>query len=295
MLPNRPLLILGVFLVAHAAIFAAPPVKVLIVDGQNNHAWQETTPVLKKILEEAGFRVDVATSPPRGQDMSGFKPDFAAYQVVLSNFNSEMGGTPWAADTKAAFEKYVREGGGFVVYHAADNSFPEWKEYGEMIAVGGWGNRTTEQFGSMVRWRDGKMVTDNSPARCGNHGQRLPFVVTMRDRQHPIAKGLPERWMHPADELYDKLCGPAKELTVLGTAHSDPNNKGTGEEEPMLMTIRYGKGRIFHTTLGHDVAAMKCVGFICTLQRGTEWAATGKVTQKVPKNFPTADQVSLAP
>jgi type 1 glutamine amidotransferase len=294
MIRNPILSAFGVLLLAHAAGFAAPALKVLIVDGQNNHAWKETTPVLKKILEDAGFQVDVATSPPSGQDMSGFKPDFAAYKVVVSNFNSEMGGTPWSAETKAAFEKYVREGGGFVSYHAADNSFPEWKEYNEMIAVGGWGNRTTSAFGPMVRWRDGKMVTDTSEARCGNHGQRLPFVVTMREPKHPIVKGLPEKWMHAGDELYDKLCGPVKELTVVATAHSDPGNKGTGEEEPMLMTIRYGKGRVFHTTLGHDVAAMQCVGFICTLQRGTEWAATGKVTQKVPKNFPTADQASLA-
>src|SRR5262249_16760403 len=140
------------------------------------------------------------------------------------------------------------------------------------------------------RYRDGKMVLDNSQARCGNHGQRLPFVVTMRDRNHPIAKGLPEKWLHTGDELYDKLCGPAKELTVVATAHSEPNNKGTGEEEPMLMAVRYGKGRIFHTTLGHDVAAMQCVGFIVTLQRGTEWAATGKVSAKVPMNFPGPDQ-----
>jgi type 1 glutamine amidotransferase len=50
---------------------------------------------------------------------------------------------------------------------------------------------------------------------------------------------------------------------------------------------------VFHTTLGHDVAAMQCVGFIATLQRGAEWAATGNVTQKVPNDFPTADRVSL--
>ena len=283
----------GVFLAMLPAAFAAPKLKVLIVDGQNNHAWQETTPVLKKALEGAGFTVDVATTPPKGGDMSAFKPDFSKYQVVVSNYNSD-GRDPWPAEVKDALDKYIRNGGGFVAYHAADNSFPEWKEYQEVIGVGGWGARTTEKSGSMVRWRDGKMVTDNTAARCGNHGQRLPFVVVMRDSKHPIAKGLPEKWMHPADELYDKLCGPAKQLTVLGTAHSEPSNRGTGEEEPMLMTIRYGKGRVFHTTLGHDVAAMRCVGFIVTLQRGTEWAATGKVTQKVPKNFPTADKVSLA-
>jgi len=85
----------------------------------------------------------------------------------------------------------------------------------------------------------------------------------------------------------------SKEVTVLATAHSTASNRGTNEEEPMLMTIRYGKGRVFHTTLGHDVPAMECVGFIATLQRGTEWAATGKVTQKVPADFPGADQPRL--
>jgi type 1 glutamine amidotransferase len=60
----------------------------------------------------------------------------------------------------------------------------------------------------------------------------------------------------------------------------------------MLMALSWGKGRIFHTTLGHDALALSCVGFIATFQRGTEWAATGRVTQKVPQNFPTADTVS---
>ena len=288
MLRNLVSLAACAFLVGQTAGFAAPKLKALIVDGQNNHAWQETTPVLKKLLEEAGFAVDVATTPPKGGDMSTFRPEFSKYNVVVSNYNGE----PWTDAAKAALDKYVRDGGGLVSYHAADNAFPEWKEYQEMIAVGGWGDRSTEKFGPMVRYRDGKVVTDASSARCGNHGQRLPFVVTMRDMKHPIAKGLPEKWMHAADELYDKLCGPAKELTVIATAHSETSNKGTGEEEPMLMTIRFGKGRIFHTTLGHDVAAMRCVGFIVTLQRGTEWAATGKVTTKVPANFPTAEKPS---
>ena len=61
---------------------------VLLVDGQNNHAWPRTSPVLRAILEETGrFTVDVATSPPNGADLSGFQPDFAAYDVVVSNYN----------------------------------------------------------------------------------------------------------------------------------------------------------------------------------------------------------------
>src|SRR5947208_2248868 len=67
-------------------LHAASPIKALIVDGQNNHKWQLTTPVLKKDLESTGkFQVDVATSPPKGADMSGFKPNFSAYKVVVSN------------------------------------------------------------------------------------------------------------------------------------------------------------------------------------------------------------------
>jgi type 1 glutamine amidotransferase len=101
--------------------------------------------------------------------------------------------------------------------------------------------------------------------------------------------------MHVADELYNTLKGPGQNMDVLATAFSDPANKGTGFDEPMLMALHFGKGRIFHTTMGHDVAAMACVGFITTLQRGTEWVATGKVTQKVPADFPTADKVSTRP
>jgi hypothetical protein len=81
-------------------------------------------------------------------------------------------------------------------------------------------------------------------------------------------------------------------MTILATAYSDPANSGTGADEPQLMAITYGKGRIFHTTQGHDVNALASVDFIVTYQRGAEWAATGKVTQKVPANFPTADTVS---
>jgi len=276
-------------LLAACSALAAPR-KALVIDGQNNHDWRATTPVLKKILEENGlFQVDVATAPPHGADMSSFRPKFADYDVVVSNYN----GDPWGPEANADFERYVRAGGGVVIYHAADNAFPDWKDYSEMIAVGGWAARSTGKNGVMVRWRDGNAVTDSTPKSCGNHGARLPFLVTIRDREHPITKGLPAAWIHAADELYDSLCGPAQNLTVLGTAHSEPQNHGTGEEEPMLMTIRYGKGRIFHTTLGHDVAAMQCAGFITTLTRGAEWAATGAVTQPVPKDFPTAEAASI--
>jgi uncharacterized protein len=268
---------------------AKDPIPVLVIDGQNNHKWRETTPVLKQILESGGmFKVDVATTPAKGEDMTSFQPDFSKYRVVVSNYN----GDPWPEAVNQKFEEFVRNGGGFVTYHAADNAFRDWKQYNEMIALGGWGDRT-EKDGPYVRYRDGKMAVEHKPGPSGHHGKRHAFVVTMRDTKHPIAKGLPLMWMHQVDELYDSLRGPAKNMTLLATAFAEPAQGGTGEHEPMLFTISYGKGRVFHTTLGHDVMAMTCQGFATTLLRGTEWAATGKVTQKVPADFPTVDRVSL--
>jgi type 1 glutamine amidotransferase len=269
-------------LALHTPAFAAP-LKVLIVDGQNNHAWQQTTPELKKILEENGLAtVEVAAAPGKGQDLSGFAPNFAGYQVVVSNYNGDL----WPEATREAFEKYVSGGGGFVCVHAADNSFPEWKAYNEMIGVGGWGGRS-EKSGPYLRWREGKWTADTSVGRGGSHGAQHEFVVVTRAAAHPIMAGLPAKWKHGKDELYDRLRGPAKNVTVLASAFSDSATKGSGEEEPLLLAIDYGKGRVFHTALGHGLEAIKCVGFATTLQRGAEWAATGKVTQKVPAAFPT--------
>lgn len=275
------------------SITAPAAQKALIVDGQNNHQWQLTTPVLKKLLEETGlFQVDVATAPPKGADMSGFKPDFKSYAVVISNYSDYGGGSKWPAETMKAFEEYVKNGGGFVSVHAADNAFPDWIEYNKMIGIGGWMGRD-EKSGPLVRWKDGKIVHETKPGKAGHHGKQHEYQVTTRDRKHPITRGLPEVWKHAQDELYDSLRGPAQNMNVLSTAYSDPGPGGTGEHEPALMVLSYGKGRVFHTILGHGVEAMRCVGFIATFQRGAEWAATGKVTQKVPPDFPKADQVSI--
>lgn len=275
---------------------AAEKLKALIVDGQNNHSWATTTPVLKWILEESGrFAVDVSTTPPSAPKLmlpgqkaefektstalwAKWRPNFSAYDVIVANY----AGDRWPDEVRVAFEKYVRDGGGLVIFHAADNAFPDWPEFNEMIGVGGWGGRN-EKSGPMIRWRDGKIVRDESPGPGGTHGPQHEFVVEIRDTEHPITKGLPKRWLHAIDELYSKLRGPAKNLTVLATAFADPAKRGTGEHEPMLMTIAYGKGRVFHDALGHAPASMVDIGFQVTLARGTEWAATGKVTLPAPK------------
>ena len=145
---------LAVWLGLWTAAPAAAPYKALIVTGQNGHNWKATTPVLEKLLDQTGlFTVDVATSPAKGQDMSGFAPKFADYQVVVLNYQ----GDPWPEPTKQAFVEYVKQGGGVVVYHFALAAFPEWKEYNQIIGLGGWGGRS-EKAGPYVRWKDGKIV-----------------------------------------------------------------------------------------------------------------------------------------
>jgi type 1 glutamine amidotransferase len=100
-------------------------------------------------------------------------------------------------------------------------------------------------------------------------------------------------WLHTQDELYDFLRGPGENMKILATAFADPKHGGSGRHEPMLMVLEYGKGRIFHTPMGHGNISQECVGFITFLVRGSEWAATGNVTTKVPADFPTADATAV--
>ena len=247
-------------------------VKVLLIDGQNNHNWVETSPVILDILNAPG-RFEVERATVLKGETAKFKPDFTKYDAVVMNYVGES----WPDETKAGLEKYMKEGGGLIIIHAANNAFPNWKEYNRMTALGGWGGRN-EKDGPYVYWKDGEFVRDDSPGRGGAHGRHWEYTVDLRDSDHPITKGLPANFKMAKEELYDRLRGQAENMTVLATSFADPETKGSGRHEPVLMTIDYGKGRVFHTTLGHSGQSMKGVAFQETLNRGTEWAATGEVT-----------------
>jgi type 1 glutamine amidotransferase len=265
-------------------------IRVVIIDGQNNHDWRSTTPVMKKALLDSGrFSVDVSTNLnpsdkkglPRGWEAVPFPPDLTKYDVVLSNYN----GASWPKEFQSALDERLASGKiGLVIVHAANNSFGGWKEYNLMIGMGWRGPNGGDR---LLLDDSGKEVRVPKGEGLGSgHRYTGPFQVVVREPQHPITKGMPREWMHARDELYDNMRGPIERVHLLATAYS----KGTKAHEPMIWTVSYGKGRVFHTPMGHDVNGMRCIGFITTLLRGAEWAATGTVTLPIPPDFPTADK-----
>jgi len=294
-----------IFNILMAAMFSAVvlsgcqdnKMKALIVTGQSNyHNWEKSHDILQKILENSElFSVETSISPAKGQDMSHFSPDFSSFDVVILDYM----GDDWPEKTKKNFVKYVKNGGGVVVYHYSVAAFPDWKEYQEMIGLG-WTGKESDSGTYVYYNSNDELIRDNSKGKAGSHGPAHEFVIEVRDPEHPIMKGMPKRWLHPKDELYQQLRGPAQNMNVLATAYAAPDQKGTGRHEPMMLTVNYGKGRIFSTVLGHVgkdpmLVSTMDAGFIITLLRGAEWAATGTVTQKLPEDLPNIGSVFILP
>lgn len=296
-------------------IYSEAKIKVLIIDGQNNHAvWPKSTIMMRQYLEETGlFSVSVYRSKYtwRGvresaflelagvgntQDLESskqdpdFSPPFHKYDVIISNFGNSA--ADWPEETQRAFEAYMNKGGGFVSVHAADNSFPNWKEYNKMTGIGGWGKRTKEAGPYTYYSNEGQIITDTASGPGGKHGERHEFPVTVRVKDHPITAGMPPVWFSAKDECYALMRGPAENMLILATGKDISPRAPTDRHEPVLMVLTYGKGRIFHTTMGHDDYSIEGVGFIISFLRGVEWAAKGKVSIPIPPDFPTVEHSS---
>ena len=240
----------------------AEPVKVLIITGDHGHNWKETTPFLKELLTKAGHKVDVTETPSKDLTSENLKQ----YDVLLLNYRNTAKGAPatvWSDENKKAFAGAVKGGKGLVVYHHASSAFTGDSDFDkefEKIIAGGW-------------------------RRQGNHGKMHPFTVTPRDKDHAITKGLGE-FTHGRDELYqNSLIPPGSEVLVTAYSDKEKDPKNTGKHEPVVWVASYGKGRVYHNSLGHDVEAMKSSPeFAVLLVRGVEWAATGKVFYPLPED-----------
>jgi type 1 glutamine amidotransferase len=236
------------------------PIKVLIITGDHGHAWKQTTPFIKDFLTKAGMKVDVTEKPAK--DLTA--ANLAKYDVLLLNYKDTRKGGPdtrWSAENQKAFTDAVRGGKGLLVYHHASSAFIGGSDFDkefERVIAGGW-------------------------RKQGNHGKRHVFTVTMRKPNHPITRGLKAEFVHANDELYQNsvmLDGSE----VLATAYSDKSldPKNSGKHEPVVWVAHYGKGRVCENVLGHDVDAMKDLGFQTLMIRGIEWCATGDTHYPVP-------------
>jgi type 1 glutamine amidotransferase len=251
-----------VFAQQSASPAANQPAKIqtLIITGQNGHDWRATTPLLRKTLEDTGrFEVRVT------EEFRGAGPEtLAPYDLIILNYyEKKQPSLRWGERADNALLNFVRSGKGLVVYHFSMAAFEGWDEFEKMCAA---------------NWRPNN----------GHHSARHDYTVDIQDSNQPITRGMKPSFPEPNDELYANLkWQPEGAYHVLASAwddHSLYNGKsaqpipGPGLNQPMLWTVKYGSGRVFVTALGHDPAAMQSAGFISTLQRGSEWAATGAVT-----------------
>lgn len=254
-------------LLAQQSNVTPPKLQALIITGQNGHDWRGTTPILRKILEDSGkFNVRVT------EEFRGAGPEtLASYDlVVLNYYELRRPELRWGERADNALLDFVRSGKGILVYHFSVAAFDGWTEYEKLCG----GN-----------WRPNN----------GHHSAAHDFTVKVTDPDHPVTRGLKLSFPQPKDELYANLrWQPADQYHVLATAYDDHSLyqgkakqpiPGAGLDQPMLWTVQYGKGRVFVTALGHDVAAVQTPAFMTTYCRGAEWAATGAVTQPVPPDM----------
>ena len=276
--------------------FSDKKIKVLLLTGQSNHSWQRTTPLIEDILREAGlFQVEISMTPPRGaapEVWETWRPSFVRYDVIINNYC----GDPWPTVVQNRFLSYIEGGGDCLILPTANNAFEGWVPYEAMVGLLG----RDSTYGERV-YLDGAEAPVRVPAGQGpgaGHSNVHDWPVTIRDKEHPITKGMPPVWMHAHDKLYHGQRGPVRGMNLLATAYSSKENGGTGQHEPVVWWIPYGKGRVLTCLLGHlwptqeEVTAYRCVGFRTLLSRVTEWLATDQVSLTIPDNFPTAEQTS---
>lgn len=284
-----------------AASTSQAKIKVLIVNGFSNHDWQQTTALLRGILEPSElFAVSVSTTPPTAESegWEQWRPKFSDYDVVIQTCNDIGARTPWPREVQIAFENYVKSGGGVLVFHSGNNAFPDWPAYNRMIGIG-WRNKQQGDALTIVLKNNQRAKIVRIPAGQGeNTGHEgRSDVVVHRLGDDPIHHGMPRAWKTPNLEIYYYARGPAKNIRVLSYGY----DKHTQMNWPLEWTVRFGRGRIYSSTFGHvwkgDVQppTMRCAGEQTLLPRILQWLAKRPVTVPVPADFPTETATSIRP
>ncbi len=293
--------VFGLFIAAGLSLaqeaVGQPRIEALIVDGFSNHDWRKTTAFIDATLTGTGmFEVAVTTSPgePDAPGWAQWRPAFSGYDVVVLNSNNiQQRELRWPRRVERDLENYVRDGGGLLIFHSANNAFAHWPEYDRMIGLGWRG----KDHGVALQLDAGGKIR-RIPAGQGertSHGPRQDTVV-IRLADHPITRGTPERWLTPDVEVYTYARGPAEQLTVLTYGR----HISTDTYWPLEWVVACGRGRVYNSSFGHiwksDAGVpdrVRCAGFQTSLIRAAEWLATGAVSYPVPDDFPSEDAIRL--
>lgn len=210
---------------------------VLVVTGVDHpaHDWKTSAPALREVLER-----DRRCTVKVVEDPEVLATDLLFdYDLVVLHFRNDK---PLRREkqARANLARFVRDGKGLVVLHFACGAFGDWPEF---VTLAGrvWDTKNT-------------------------HDPRGPFTVRLVRTDHPITRGLSD--LTTDDELYTGLTGTTP-IDLLAVAKS----RVTGKEQPMAFTLTYGRGRVFHTPLGHDARAIRTPAVAELLRRGAAWAA----------------------
>ena len=212
--------------------------QVLIITGIDHpaHDWRQTAPVLAEVLGKDS-RLQVRTiEDPQFLDSSAIQ----RYDVIVLHFmNWEQ---PAPADAaRANLREFVRGGKGLFIVHFGCGAFQDWPEFRNLA---------------------GRVWDPNARA----HDPQGPFRVDITNAEHPITRGM--KSFDTEDELYTCLTGD-RPVKLLATAKS----KVDGKDYPMAFVSEYGKGRVFHSALGHDAKAISNPNVAELFRRGCAWAA----------------------
>jgi type 1 glutamine amidotransferase len=218
----------------------AEGVKVLIVTGIDypGHPWRQTAPALKEVLEkDPRLKVRIVEDPE-----ALASPKLPLWDAVILHFMDwEVPGPGPAA--RENLKRFVSAGKGMALTH---------------FACGAWDNNEWPEFGKLAgRVWDPKLR---------GHDPHGTFRVDIADPDHPITRGL--QAFETLDELYTCLAGDAP-IHIVAKATSKVDKK----DYPMAFVLNYGKGRVFHTVLGHDARAYVSPGVGELMRRGCAWAA----------------------
>src|SRR5262249_13742845 len=188
----------------------APKVRVILIDGQNNHNWRATTPLLRKQLEMTGtFTVAVSSHTKTKDEKPAWPhplpvpPDLSKSDVRPSNYK----GARWPKELQKDLSDRLEAGKiGLVIVHAANNAFSGWREYNLMIGLGWRGSAFGERLVFDDKGKEVHVPKGKGPG--AGHGAKHAFKGVGRDASHPITKGMPREWLHAPDRLYHRLRRP---------------------------------------------------------------------------------------